>query len=77
MFRRGKGRPSDLVSSGKGRAPRTVVKEEGWAPGTCDVKFSLRLHIPISTRSFKLDRRETSATEVCVSSLDLVDLNLF
>jgi hypothetical protein len=36
-------------------------------------------HIPNSTRvsSLKLDRQEKSATEVCVSSFDLVSLNLF
>jgi hypothetical protein len=46
------------------------------APEACVVEFSLRLCIPNSTRSFKLDRRETGVTEVCLSSLDFEGLNL-
>jgi hypothetical protein len=38
-----------------------VVEGEEWALGTCVVEFSLRLYIPNSTGSFKLDRRETGA----------------
>jgi hypothetical protein len=41
------------------------------------VGFCLRLHILNSTGSFKLDRREKGATEVCVSSMDLAISNLF
>jgi hypothetical protein len=39
--------------------------------------YNYTIHIPNSTESFKLDRQETRATEVCASSLDLVGLNLF
>jgi hypothetical protein len=34
------------------------------------VEFSLGKHIPNSSESFKLDRQETGATEVHMSSLD-------
>jgi hypothetical protein len=62
---------SDLVASGKGRAPIGLdVKEEG-SPETCVLEFFLRLRIPNRTWSFKLGRQETGATEVQVSSLDL------
>ena len=61
----------------KGMRLGLVVEGEGQALGTCFVEFCLQLHITNSTGSFKLDRRETGATEVCVSSLDLVGLNLF
>ncbi len=56
-----------------------LVKGEGRVPGTCLVDFCLPQHIPNSTgvSSFKLDRQEKSATEVCVSSFDLVSLHLF
>ncbi len=62
---------SDLVVSGKGRAPIGLVVEEKGSLGTCVVEFFLRLRIPNSTGSFKLDRQETGATKVQVSSLDL------
>jgi hypothetical protein len=54
-----------------------VVEGEGQAPGTYVVEFSLGLHIPNSTGNFKLDRQETGPTEVCMSSLDLANSNLF
>ena len=56
---------------------KIVVKGEGQAPWTCFVEFYLRLHIPNSTGSFKLYKRETGTTEVCVSSLGIAGLNLF
>ncbi len=57
---------SDLVASGKGRAPLgLVVEEEGRVPGTCVVEFFLRLRIPNSTGSFKLDRQLKQALLKC------------
>jgi hypothetical protein len=67
----------ELGASGRGVRLGLVVGGEEWAPGTCVLEFSVQIHIPNSTRTFKLDRRETGATEVCVSSLDLTGLNLF
>jgi hypothetical protein len=59
----------------KGVRLELVVEGEGRAPGTCGV-LSMTTH-PQQYRVFKLDRRETSATEVCVSTFNLVSLNLF
>jgi hypothetical protein len=42
-----------------------VVEEEGRVPGTCVVEFSLRLRIPNSTGSFKLDRQLKQALLEC------------
>jgi hypothetical protein len=66
----------ELVSLGKGVGLGLVVEGEEWATGTCVVEFSLRLHIPNSTESFKLDRRETGPT-VCLSLMELAVLTLF
>jgi hypothetical protein len=66
-----------LLLREKGVRLGLVIEGEGRPPGTCVVEFRLRLHNPNSTRSFKLDRQKTGATEVCVSSLDVVGLNLF
>ncbi len=54
-----------------------VVEVEEWAPGICVVEFSLRLHISNITGSFKLERPETGATEVCVTSMDIAISSLF
>jgi hypothetical protein len=51
----------ELVSLARGVNLGLVVEGEEWALGTCVVEFSLRLYIPNSTGSFKLDRRETGA----------------
>jgi hypothetical protein len=67
---------SELIASGRGVRLGLVVEGKEHVLAAYLVEFSLRLHIPSSTGNFKLDRRETGVTEVCVSSLDLAALNL-
>ena len=43
--------------------------------GYCTFESLLGQRVPNITGSFKLDRQETGATEVCVSSLDIVRSN--
>jgi hypothetical protein len=63
-----KGGCSDLASWGRGVPVGLVVEGAERALGACLVEFTLRLHIPYSTGSFKLDWLETGTTKVCVSS---------
>jgi hypothetical protein len=67
-----------LVASGKRACAKDLLFEgEDRRLGLVASGNCLRLHIPDSTRSFQAKKRVTSATEVCVSSLDIVGSNLF
>jgi hypothetical protein len=58
----------DVISSGRGVRLGIVVEGEGRGPGTCVCDDLSTTTHPLQHRSFKLDRQETSATEVCEST---------
>jgi hypothetical protein len=74
---KGEDRCLGLVVLGKVCAEDLLFEGEDRCLGLVVLGFCQQLHIPNSTGSFKLDRRETGTTEVCVSSLDIVGSNLF
>jgi len=58
----------------KGSAPRTCCWRKRWAPRTCTYDDLSTTTHSLQHRGLELDRQETSATEVCESSLTFYKL---